>query len=168
MKKYDIFISYRRDGGSETAKMIRDTLVEKGYRVFLDIESLRSGQFNTELYNVIDNSKDILVVLPENGLDRCVDENDWVRLEIEHAKEKNKNIIPIFLKNFSFPDELPESLEFIRTQNGISANTDYYDAFIGHLVEFLQSKHLIPKSKRWILAVVSIVLVFAIAFGGYK
>lgn len=28
--KYDIFISYRRDGGAETAKHIRDRLTEKG------------------------------------------------------------------------------------------------------------------------------------------
>ena len=47
--KYDIFISYRRDGGQETARILRDSLAERGYRVFFDVESLRSGAFNTKL-----------------------------------------------------------------------------------------------------------------------
>ena len=168
MKKYDIFISYRRDGGAETAKHLRDTLVEKGYKVFLDIESLRSGPFNTELYRVIENSKDVLVILPENALDRCVNKDDWVRLEIEHAKRCEKNIIPIMLTGFSFPDELPESIEFLRIQNGIAANIEYYDAFIKNVEKFLVSRHFIPKSMRWMLAAAALVLVGAITFGCFK
>lgn len=168
MKQFDIFISYRREGGADTAKHLRDTLTEKGYKVFLDIESLRSGQFNTELYRVIENSKDVLLILPAGGLDRCADENDWVRLEIEHAKKCEKNIVPIFLKGFSFPEFLPESLDFLRTQNGLAANTDYYEAFVGHLEQFLHSKHRIPKGKRWIPAVISVVLVIALSFGLIK
>ena len=41
--EYDVFISYRRDGGAETAKHLRDVLTERGYRVFFDTDSLRSG-----------------------------------------------------------------------------------------------------------------------------
>ena len=40
---YDIFISYRRDGGEYTAKILRDHLQEDGYRAVFDVESLRSG-----------------------------------------------------------------------------------------------------------------------------
>ena len=39
--KYDIFISYRRDGGDTLAQLIYDRLTDRGYSVFLDIESLR-------------------------------------------------------------------------------------------------------------------------------
>ena len=46
---YDIFISYRRDGGEYTAKILRDHLQDAGYRTFFDVESLRSGNFNTKL-----------------------------------------------------------------------------------------------------------------------
>ena len=72
-RKYDIFLSYRRDGGAETAKHLRDTLTERGYSVFLDVESLRAGAFNTELYRVIEHCTDFLLILPQNGLDRCAD-----------------------------------------------------------------------------------------------
>lgn len=52
--KHDVFISYRRDGGEYTAKILRDRLSELGYAVFFDVESLRSGDFNTKLYSVIE------------------------------------------------------------------------------------------------------------------
>lgn len=81
-KKYDVFISYRRDGGAETAKLLRDSLTERGYSVFLDVESLRSGPFNTELYRVIEEANDFLLVLPPGALRRCAEEQDWVRKEI--------------------------------------------------------------------------------------
>ena len=68
--KYDIFISYRRDGGEYTARILCDRLQDMGYRVFFDVESLRSGEFNTRLYNAIDSCKDVLVILSPGALDR--------------------------------------------------------------------------------------------------
>ena len=54
-EKYELFLSYRRDGGMDTATLLRQTLTSKGYRVFIDVESLRSGAFNKKLYEIIDN-----------------------------------------------------------------------------------------------------------------
>ena len=139
-KTYDIFISYRRDGGEYTAKILRDRLEELGYRVFFDVESLRSGDFNTELYSVIDGCKDFLLILSPGALDRCVNGNDWVRCEVERALLRDKNIIPILLRGFSFPEKLPPSLEPVRIKNGLEANTQFFDAFIGRLQKFLRAK----------------------------
>ena len=61
-KEYDIFISYRRDGGESTAKILRDKLTELGYSVFFDVESLRSGDFNKKLYSVIEECDDFLLI----------------------------------------------------------------------------------------------------------
>lgn len=47
--KYDIFISYRREGGFETANLIANKLKLSGYRVFLDIHSMHSGDFLSNL-----------------------------------------------------------------------------------------------------------------------
>ena len=41
MKKYDIFISYRRVGGYETAKHLFDLLSRDGFSVSFDIDTLR-------------------------------------------------------------------------------------------------------------------------------
>lgn len=56
-----------------------------------------------------------------------------MRLEIEHAKKHDKNIIPIMLNGFEFPEELPGSIDFIRFQNSLSSTIQYYDEFIRKL-----------------------------------
>lgn len=130
---HDVFISYRRDGGEYTAKILRDRLSEAGYRVFFDVESLRSGDFNTGLYSVIDECTDFLLVLSPGALDRCVNDDDWVRREIEYALEKGKNIVPVMLRGFSFPSQLPPSIEPLRYRNGLEANSQFFDAFLSKL-----------------------------------
>lgn len=50
MERYQIFISYRRDGGEFFGKILSDKLIAKGYSVFFDVEALRSGPFNDQLY----------------------------------------------------------------------------------------------------------------------
>ena len=140
MEKYDVFISYRRDGGDQTAKVIYDRLKDMGYHTFYDIETLRSGAFNTKLYSVIEKSNDVLVILSPGALDRCVNEDDWVRLEIAHAFQENKNVVPILLRGFTFPDSLPEDIDKIRYQGGIQASVEFFDAFVDRLTTFLTSK----------------------------
>ncbi len=117
-EKHDIFISYRRDGGEDLSWRLAEALQKKGYDAFRDAD-LKAGPFDKQLYFVIDSCKDFLLVLTPNTLDRCINDGDWVRLEIERAKEDNKNIIPIKHKKFSMPDELPESLEFLKKQQTI-------------------------------------------------
>lgn len=143
--KYDIFISYRRDGGESTAKILRDKLSELGYQVFFDVESLRSGDFNTRLYSVIEECQDFLLILSPGALDRCRNEDDWVRLEIEHALETGKNVIPVMLRGFSFPQVLPESIDALRYKNGVESNYQFFDAFIEKLRLFLKSKPAIGR-----------------------
>ena len=53
-KNFQVFISYRRDGGETLGRMLYDRLNDMGYSVFYDVESLRSGPFNSELFEVID------------------------------------------------------------------------------------------------------------------
>lgn len=143
-QKYDIFISYRRDGGLELADSIYQRLINAGYSVFIDLEQLNSGRFNEKLLTVIENCTDFILVLPPNALDRCSDADDWVRLEIEHAKKHNKNIIPIMLRGFEWPapKRLPNSLQDISTFNGISASD--HNVFVENIERlkksFLKSK----------------------------
>ena len=146
--KYDIFISYRRDGGESTAKILRDKLSELGYQVFFDVESLRSGDFNTKLYSVIEECEDFLLVLSPGALNRCQNEDDWVRLEIEHALKSGKNVIPVMLRGFSFPEKLPDSIEPLRYKNGVESNYQFFDAFIEKLRLFLRSKPAIGRRMR--------------------
>lgn len=53
MGKYQIFISYRRDGGDALAGRLADRFNALGYKVFFDVESMRSRIFNTQILNAI-------------------------------------------------------------------------------------------------------------------
>lgn len=170
--KYDIFISYRRDGGEYTAKIIRDRLEALGYHVFFDVESLRSGDFNTRLYSVIDECRDFLIIMSPGCLTRCAQEDDWVRRELEYALAKEKNIIPVLLRGFTFPDTLPASLEPIRFKNGIEANSEFFDAFLDKLQSFLETRPTLlrrisknPIFRRTLPFLLAIILFAAGAYG---
>lgn len=136
---YDVFISYRRDGGFETARLIYEHFTNAmGLKVFFDLEELRSGKFNIKLYNAIDESENFILVLPRNALDRCNNEDDWLRLEIVHAINKDKNIIPLMLNGFVWPDSLPECLADLPKFNGVTLNREYFDASMAKLVSMLR------------------------------
>ena len=143
MERFDIFISYRRNGGEDLAQLLYFHLTNKGYRVFLDIESLRAGKFNEALYAKIEECTDFLLILPPKALDRCVNEGDWVRLEIAHAIKHNKNIIPVIMPDFEIPkkETLPEDIRDVIDYHGVETHRRYYLDMIRELeVKFLRSQ----------------------------
>lgn len=142
--KYQVFISYRRSTGEILAQLLYDRFSSDGYKVFFDVETMRNGKFNYQIYTMIDECDDFVLVLSENALNRCEDEKDWVRLEIEYALQKGKNIIPVLARNFTFPDVLPESIQNIRFYHGVTANGEFFDSVIERLEHMFVSK-LQPK-----------------------
>ena len=66
--KYQVFVSYRRATGENLAQLLAYRLKEDGYSVFLDVESLRSGKFNTQLFSVIEECQDFLLVSETRNL----------------------------------------------------------------------------------------------------
>ncbi len=176
MKKYDIFISYRREGGYQSADSIYQRLTNAGYSAFLDLEQLKAGKFNTKLLEVIDGCQDFILVLPPNALDRCANEDDWVRQEVEHAIKSGKNIVPVMLRGFVWPDvgSLPPSLRELPDYNGISAVD--HNVFPENM-ERLKNHFLVSKRgmtwhshKPLILSIIAgvVLLVCAAAFIGVR
>lgn len=141
---YQIFISYRRNGGEALAYLLNEKLTNIGYSVFYDIESLASGKFNDKLFEVIDSCEDVIVVLPPNGLDRCSDENDWVRLEVAYALEKKKNLIPVMMNGFFWPEHMPENIADLKNYNGLTVTFEFFDGFI----QKLQKDFAVNSGKR--------------------
>ncbi len=135
--KYQIFISYRRDGGDVTAKLICESLKNSGYTVFYDYDAIKGGRFDSRIYDAIDQCDDFISVLTPNALTRCKNEDDWVRNEIRYALEKGKNIIPVMVKDFEFPQELPEDIQNISQYNGVRFSMDYFEATMTKIAEML-------------------------------
>ena len=95
MEEYDIFISYRRVGGADFARQMQLALKTIGYKVFLDFDELKDGVFDRRIEMAINHSKVFLFVLSPHALDRCKNEDDWVRREIECALISKCHIVPV-------------------------------------------------------------------------
>lgn len=148
MEHFDIFISYRRDGGFETAKHLNDLLVHDGYTVSFDIDTLREGDFDETLLKRIDQCVDFILVVDKHTFDRTLDpdfdpKKDWLRTELAYALKLRKNIIPVLLSGVNgFPTNLPEDIADVDTKNGPEYNKYYFDEFYRRLKSFL---HCIPR-----------------------
>lgn len=138
---YDIFISYRRVGGYETAKHLYDLLSRDGYSVSFDIDTLRNGDFDVELLKRVEECTDFVLILNKGAFDRTIDPNfdpqkDWLRQELAHALKLGKNIIPIMLNGFTeFPDNLPADVARVQKKNGPKYDQYYFDGFYQKLVD---------------------------------
>ena len=141
----DIFISYRRDGGDVFARLLYERLKANGYSVFYDVESLRSGKFNLALYERIMKCSDFLLVLSPGCLDRCGSTKDWLRQEIEFARNCDKNLIPLMLHGFEFPENLPGLLEDLPKYHGIKVKIEDFDSAISKLINNFLSSSTNPK-----------------------
>lgn len=111
--KYDIFISYRRAGGAQYARILQLMLMQRGYKVFLDYDELTDGVFSDKIREAIKEAPVFMLVLSEGSMQRCVNEGDWVKEEITLAVSQKKHIIPVNPDNGfdGFPEEMPEELK---------------------------------------------------------
>ncbi len=111
--KYDIFISYRRIGGAQYARILQLMLQQRGYRVFLDYDELTDGVFSEKIKDAIQKAPVFMIVLSKESMARCANEDDWVRNEILLAIEQGKHIIPINPDNTfdGFPDAVPDKIK---------------------------------------------------------
>ena len=111
--KYDIFISYRRVGGAQYARILQLMLIQRGYKVFLDYDELTDGVFSDKIRAAIKEAPVFMLVLSGGSMTRCANEGDWVRQEITLAVKQQKHIIPVNPDNSfdGFPEGMPEELK---------------------------------------------------------
>ncbi len=151
-KRFDAFISYRREGGFMPAKVVRDSLRDKGVLCYMDVEEDRSGDFDIRLLDAIRNAPNFLLILSPGALDRCVNAEDWVRQEILEAVRQNKTIIPIdpnhFIWNEDLSAKLPQELQTIKTKQWVQVSQQYLSATMDKIISYMTDLHLPKQSRR--------------------
>ena len=143
MAEYDIFISYRRVGGADFARQMQLALKNKGYNVFLDFDELKDGVFDRRIEAAIKSSKVFIFILSPHALDRCKNEEDWVRKEIECAILSQCHIVPVnpnaVFQGFDDIEGLPYVIKNGLGQHQIST-VMMNDLFECTFNEFVQSR----------------------------
>lgn len=93
--KYDIFISYRSEDGAQYARILQMQLEKTGYRVFLDYDELKRDRFGDDITHAIQSAPIFLMVLTPLYLERCKEEGNWIKREIDLAIEGKKHFVPL-------------------------------------------------------------------------
>ncbi|HTN17805.1 MAG TPA: toll/interleukin-1 receptor domain-containing protein [Chitinophagaceae bacterium] len=149
--KKKIFISYRvKDTQAATGRLV-DALKQHfdDDQIFLDIDKIEPGlDFTVVISKYLDSSDVMLVIIgpdwmaynSERNSYRINEQNDWVRLEIATALQRNIRVVPVLLEGASLPDEelLTDDLKpLLRRQSYEISNKRWkYDS--EQLIEFLK------------------------------
>lgn len=143
---YAIFISYRRDGGAYYARILKAELEKRGYkdRVFLDYDELNDGRFDSRIMHAIECAPIFIFILSPGALDRCTNDNDWVRREIIYAMEHERQIVPVNCDGLfkEFPKTIPLEIKNILGQHQFSEIN--YQSLLNESIEKLIKYRIAP------------------------
>jgi len=136
----DVFISYRRIGGSDFAQLLKVCFQKAGIDVFLDVDNLGQGQFDEQLWKRINAAKNVVLVWTKGCMDRFLDEEDigrqdFVRKEYALALKLKKNIVPVKHEDFVFADKgrVPADVQHVLGLNAIPWISAYREASFDRL-----------------------------------
>jgi TIR domain len=146
-----VFISYRRDDSAGYAGRVRDRLERELGRdlLFMDVDAIPLGtNFSKVLHEEVAKCGVLLAVIGPNWLDahdehgnrRLDDPNDWVRVEITAALQRNIPVIPILLNGARIPKatELPEDLNELALRNGMEIRHASFQDDVNRLIRGLK------------------------------
>lgn len=146
---YDIFISYRRldeqgnISGRDQARLIAKQLEIEGYHPFFDYSEIKDDEFDKVIIPAVENCKVFILVLTKDALNRCKNEDDWVRREIVTAIESSCKIINVSPDNTfnGWPNLLPES---IRKITKIQISEVHFGSLFELSIKKLLDERIIP------------------------
>jgi class 3 adenylate cyclase len=138
--QFDAFFSYRREGGSQVARSVQQALKDE-FKIFLDVDKLGAGHFDTSLLDTIAATRNFVLFLSPSSLDRCGQPDDWLRKEMAHAIRTSRNIIPVMLPGFSFPEResLPDEIRDVARHDAVEYSHRYFNAMVEKIRERLRT-----------------------------
>lgn len=157
-----IFISYRREDNADVTGRIYDRLVHKFGKasIFKDIDSIPLGVNVREHINAIVQECDVVLVMigerwsgetKKTGKRRIDSPEDFVRIEIESALQRNIPVIPLLIHTAQMPTEasLPESLKGLAIRNGMPIGRDpHFHSDMDRLIKALEAYFDNPRSEE--------------------
>jgi hypothetical protein len=148
-----VFISYRRDDSAGSAGRVHDRLERELGRdlLFMDVDAIPLGvNFVKILRDEVAKCDVLLAVIGPNWLDardehgnrRLEDPNDFLRIEIATALQRNIPVIPILLDGAKVPkaDRLPTDLQELEQRNGLEVRHASFHSDMDKLCRWLKER----------------------------
>ena len=146
-----VFISYRREDSAASAGRIQDRLEREVGRdlLFIDVDGIPLGvNFVKVLRQEVAKCGVLLAVIgphwldvrDEDGTRRLNNPNDFVRIEIATALQRDIPVIPILLDGTRVPkaEQLPEDLKELAQRNGLDVRHTSFHADMDKLIRGLK------------------------------
>ena len=132
----DVFISYRREGGSTAARLLYEILKTKKITGFMDVKTLTRGDYEASIFAHIKKARNFVLIVSVDVM-----KSPWVQKEIMYALELGKHVIPVFVNGVTcFPNDIPAEINAVDV-NGICLNHENFDGDIGKLISWLDTRH---------------------------
>src|SRR5215475_8372852 len=146
-----LFINYRREDTRHAAGRLYDRLIQHfgEDQVFMDIDQIEPGADFVEVIDRRVGTCDVAIVAigprwlgatDESGKRRLDDEEDFVRMELTAALQRNIRVIPVLLDGAPMPrkQELPEALAPLSRRNAIELSEMRFHADVNRLIEAIE------------------------------
>jgi formylglycine-generating enzyme required for sulfatase activity len=171
-----IFISYRRGDSSAELLGISNYLAhEFGRRnIFIDVDMSAGSKFSVVLKHRLAKCKVLLAVIGPNWLNagdgagnrRLDDPDDWVRLEIAHALERDITVIPVLVGGAGLPSklDLPQNIRALLDRQAATVTTDRFRNDMHGLARDIRA---IPDIRAWRRIAAGVAAVIVVASAGW-
>jgi hypothetical protein len=148
-----VFINYRREDSAAYARLVQDRLEREWGRdfVFMDVDSIPIGADFVEILGNEVGKCDVLLALmghqwwgvrDQDGNRRLDNPNDFVRVEIATALQRDIRVIPILLDGTRVPneDQLPEDLRGLVRRNGLNVRHESFHNDMDKLIRVVAAR----------------------------
>lgn len=157
-----IFISYRRQDAQSAAGRLADGLEQRfgKAQIFRDVETIQPGvDFVEAIGKALSACSVMLVVIGRRWMgdagegNRLHQANDWIRLEVAAALERNIRVIPVLVEGAPPPADadLPEDLKALARRQAHTLSDERWDYDVQQLAAALESTGVrplpVPKEK---------------------
>jgi predicted ATPase len=146
-----IFISYRREHTAGDAGRLYDRLSNHFGKdhVFMDVDSIGFGKdFVTAVRESLAESGILLALIAQDwltakdskGRRRIDDPDDWVRVEIETALQRDIRVIPVLVNGAKLPDsdDLPPDLRPLVRRQALELSHTNFNSGVARLIETVE------------------------------
>ncbi|MDT3777260.1 toll/interleukin-1 receptor domain-containing protein [Nitrospira sp. MA-1] len=143
-----IFISYRREDSIAYASWLFDLLADRfgEKQIFMDIDTMKVGLDFMEQIEKAVQSCDVLIAVigktwvkiqDEEGLRRLDNPEDFVRVEIQAALERNIPVIPLLVGGAGMPKatDLPDPIAKLARRHAMNMSDERFRADATRLIE---------------------------------
>ncbi len=162
-----VFLSYRRNDVGGYAGRLSDDLRQRlgAKSVFQDVTAIALGEaFTAAIDRALDESDAVVAVIgpgwvtastPE-GSPRLLDRDDYVRLELARALQREVRVVPVLVGGASLPtaDALPEDLRGLVERQGMVLRDESWHQDVESLVRSLRGEPAVPtmRRRRWLIS----------------